>query len=114
MNTVALFLNFYVVKMAKLKLFHVIIIIHKYLATCEHSCHSSNTKKGVLIGQKTVSCSCKFPDVLQTQVHLNQKIFLARWVALNEFRSDTHSTPLALEHTEISLSVVGSESSVWT
>jgi len=65
MNIVALFLNFYVAKMAKLRLFHVIIIIHKYLATCENdSCHSSNTKKGVLISQKTVFRSCKFPDVL--------------------------------------------------
>lgn len=65
MNIVALFLNFYVAKMAKLKLFHVIIIICKYLATCENdSCYSSNTKKGVLISQNTVSHSCKFPDVL--------------------------------------------------
>ena len=65
MNIGALFLNFYVAKMAKLRPFHVMIIIHKYLATCENdSWHSSNMKTGVLISQKTVFRSCKFPDVL--------------------------------------------------
>ena len=51
--------------MAKLKLFHVIIIIHKYLATYVNDiCHSGNTEKCILISQKTVACSCKVPDVL--------------------------------------------------
>lgn len=51
--------------MAELKLFHVIIIIHKYLATyVSDICQFSNTKKCILISQKTVACSCKVTDVL--------------------------------------------------
>ena len=52
--------------MTSVKLFHGMIVIHKYLATYVNGiCHVSNTKKSIIVSQKTVTCSRVIPKILK-------------------------------------------------